>query len=95
MDNSTSKKIKVIITGRVQGVFYRASTQEMALKIGLTGYVKNLSDGSVEALFIGSEDQLNKAVNWCKQGPPSAIVENVSVSEFQTEDKYNSFLITK
>lgn len=67
------------ITGRVQGVFYRQSTVDMAGNLGLTGWVRNLPDGSVEALFEGERAKIDQALTWCRQGPPRALVEEVAV----------------
>ncbi|OQY50825.1 MAG: hypothetical protein B6230_05735 [Desulfobacteraceae bacterium 4572_89] len=69
--------IKVIITGRVQGVFFRAETQKAARLLKLTGYVKNLGDGSVEALFQGKKNSVKKMLEWCSTGSPASRVDNV------------------
>lgn len=69
---------RFIIRGRVQGVFFRASTREQALKLGLSGYARNLADGSVEVLASGSGGALDTLQEWLREGPPSARVENVS-----------------
>jgi acylphosphatase len=67
------------ITGKVQGVFYRATTQKKAQELGVMGWVRNCSDGSVEALFQGEEDVLGAITDWCWHGPDHAQVENVVV----------------
>lgn len=67
----------IIIKGYVQGVFFRASTRDMANGLGLTGWVRNLPNDSVEAVFEGTEGALKKAVMWCHKGPPGATVINV------------------
>jgi acylphosphatase len=67
------------VTGKVQGVYYRQSTKEKATALGLTGYVKNLPDGSVQIMASGNTDQLLQLVLWCRQGPARAIVEEVQV----------------
>ncbi|HEY9130555.1 MAG TPA: acylphosphatase [Dyella sp.] len=67
-----------IVSGRVQGVFYRASTREQALALGLTGYAKNLDDGSVEVLACGGADALDTLERWLWQGPPAARVRAVA-----------------
>ena len=68
---------KVIIKGRVQGVFFRAETQKAARLLKLTGHVKNLGDGSVEALFQGKKDSVKKMIQWCSSGSPASRVDNV------------------
>ena len=69
--------VKVVISGLVQGVFFRASTREMAVHKGLKGWVRNLPDGNVEALFEGPGDIIKEAVQWCKHGPKGASVVDV------------------
>jgi acylphosphatase len=69
---------RFIVRGRVQGVFFRASTREQALKLGIAGYAKNLADGSVEVLACGPGQSLDALQEWLRQGPPSARVENVA-----------------
>ena len=84
---------KVKIEGRVQGVFFRQSTVEMARSLGLTGWVKNCPDGSVEALFEGERNEVKKAVDWCYQGPPAAQVNHVDVSWETSDLQYERFSI--
>lgn len=69
----------IIVTGKVQGVFYRQSTKERAHDLKLTGYVKNLPDGTVQIMASGTTEQLLQLVMWCKKGPARAIVEEVKV----------------
>ena len=69
---------RFIVRGHVQGVFFRASTREQALKLGIAGYAKNLADGSVEVLACGPEPALDALQGWLRHGPPSARVENVA-----------------
>ncbi len=76
-----TRRIRVRITGRVQGVFFRAETRNEALKRGLGGWVRNLRDGRVEALFEGPADQVDDMVRWCETGPPLASVRSVEVLE--------------
>jgi acylphosphatase len=69
----------VFASGRVQGVFFRAETAEFAERHKLTGWVRNLSDGSVEAVFEGEKESVESAVDFCKRGPPGAFVSNLDV----------------
>ena len=71
---------RYLISGRVQGVWYRRSCQEQALKLDLTGWVRNLHDGRVEALACGDEAGLVEFENWLKQGPPDAQVYAVRIT---------------
>ncbi|HDD43982.1 MAG TPA: acylphosphatase [Candidatus Desulfofervidus auxilii] len=70
----------VIITGKVQGVFFRASTQDEAVRLGLTGWVKNRPDGAVEAVFEGDKKSIEEIIKWCHSGPPWARVKEVKIS---------------
>lgn len=69
---------RFIVSGRVQGVFYRASTREQALPLGLTGMARNLADGRVEVLASGSSEALAMLERWLWQGPAAARVDAVS-----------------
>ncbi|MFB6076212.1 MAG: acylphosphatase [Candidatus Aenigmatarchaeota archaeon] len=76
----TKKKgVHVFISGRVQGVAFRASTRKKAKKLGLNGWVRNLSDGRVEAVFEGDKNKIEKIIQWCNHGPNIAEVTNVEV----------------
>jgi acylphosphatase len=78
--------VRFIVTGRVQGVFYRASTREQALRLGLAGHAKNRSDGSVEVVACGAADALDALERWLRQGPPEARVETVSREDLPEQD---------
>ncbi|MCC7198053.1 MAG: acylphosphatase [Gammaproteobacteria bacterium] len=69
------------VTGRVQGVFFRASTAEQALRLGLRGYAANRPDGSVEVLAVGAPQAVAQLLDWLWQGPPTARVIDVTVEE--------------
>ncbi|MBI4618304.1 MAG: acylphosphatase [Planctomycetes bacterium] len=69
----------IVVSGRVQGVFYRYSAVEEATRLGLSGWVKNLRDGRVEAVAEGERDAVERFVEWCRRGPPSAHVEKLDV----------------
>ncbi|MEW6183731.1 MAG: acylphosphatase [Bacillota bacterium] len=70
-------RMRVIITGRVQGVYFRGHTREKALEEGVAGWIRNLADGSVEAVLEGEENAVEAVVDWCRKGPPSARVKRV------------------
>ncbi|HPM78560.1 MAG TPA: acylphosphatase [bacterium] len=68
---------QVIVTGRVQGVWYRATTMKMAKKFGVRGWVRNLPDGAVEAHLEGEPEQVDELIDWMNEGPPLASVDDV------------------
>jgi acylphosphatase len=78
----TRRAIRCIVAGRVQGVYYRAATVERATELGLGGWVKNLSDGRVEAVATGALETLTEFAAWLWQGPPAARVTSVQVEEW-------------
>ena len=86
--------IHLLIKGKVQGVFYRATAKQIANDIGLTGWIKNTREGNVEATVSGNEQQLEKFVRWCKQGPDKALVEEVIVTQ-KEEETFNGFMIVR
>ncbi|MFO7926689.1 MAG: acylphosphatase [Halobacteriota archaeon] len=69
----------VVISGRVQGVYYRATTRDAARETGVDGWVRNLEDGRVEAVFEGDSDSVETMIEWCATGSPNARVDDVSV----------------
>jgi acylphosphatase len=75
-------RAKLLITGKVQGVFYRQSMKAEAAALGLFGWVQNLRNGAVEAEIFGDEDKIKTLLQWCQQGPDRAIVEDVESVEF-------------
>ncbi|BDX06357.1 acylphosphatase [Planctobacterium marinum] len=82
---------KAIVKGRVQGVFYRASTREKALSLELCGYAKNLSDGSVEVLAQGEGDKVEELMQWLWTGSPASDVSAVTLLETVEEPGFTSF----
>lgn len=77
--NPTRERVRVVITGLVQNVFFRASCEREALRLGLDGWVINREDGSVEAVFEGPPQSVRAAVEWCRVGPRRARVDSVDV----------------
>ena len=86
-----SERVHLTIKGRVQGVYFRASTRDKALELGLTGWVKNSPDGSVEAVFEGPREQLKKSVSWCYKGPAGAAVTGVDEKWYDYTGEFESF----
>jgi acylphosphatase len=85
----------VLVEGRVQGVFFRACTQDEARKCNVTGWVRNRFDGKVEALFEGDEDNVATVLRWCNSGPPSARVNKVTVNWEPHIGEFSEFSITR
>ena len=77
MHSDDHERAHVRVSGQVQGVFFRDSTRQKAEELGLLGWVKNLPDGRVEAVFEGPSDSVREMVRWCGEGPQQASVENV------------------
>ena len=77
---------RVVVHGRVQGVFFRGSTVERAREVGVNGWVRNRADGTVEAVFEGSAEQVAEMVRYCREGPPWARVERIEEIEETPED---------
>jgi len=78
-----AQTISILVTGKVQGVFYRKSARDKALELGLTGEVRNQDDGSVLIVATGEPDLLGIYVQWCKQGPPRAVVSKVETTRLE------------
>ncbi len=81
MSRVEERTVRVRITGRVQGVAFRAWTENNAVSLGLTGWVRNRRDGAVEALFSGAADHVAEMLRRCRRGPPVAAVKEVTVVE--------------
>jgi len=86
-------RVNVVVTGRVQGVFFRASALEKAQSLNLKGWVRNLADGSVEILAEGSRYALEDLCEWCKVGPPDAVVEDCIIRFGKHQDEFRTFLV--
>ncbi len=81
------------IYGLVQGVFFRSTMKQVAYRLGVTGWVRNLPDGSVEAVIEGPEDKVRKIIEWAHRGPPLARVERVEVTWEQYKGEFRDFRI--
>jgi acylphosphatase len=85
----------LFISGRVQGVFYRASAQQEAMRLGLVGEIRNLPDGSVEVVVEGPRERIEEFIAWCRQGPPAADVETVGVRWSAASGGFRTFMVTR
>jgi acylphosphatase len=88
-------RAEVLVRGRVQGVFFRASAQQEGLSLGLTGEISNLPDGSVEAIVEGEKRAVDDFVAWCRRGPPAAQVEEVQVKLRSCRDEFRTFTVAR
>ncbi|MFW6044535.1 MAG: acylphosphatase [Planctomycetota bacterium] len=86
-------RAELFIEGHVQGVFFRGSTRRRARSVGVDGYVRNLPDGRVEAVFEGNERTVKDMVNWCHQGPSSARVDSVDIEWTNPTGEFSGFNI--
>ena len=87
-------RVELIVMGRVQGVFYRASARDEADRLGLAGEVRNLPGGSVELIAEGGRAALEELIAWCRRGPPLAEVEEVTVRWLAATGSFRSFRVT-
>ena len=88
------QSVSITVRGIVQGVYFRQSTKEMALRSGITGEVRNLADGDVLVIATGTEPQLKKLIEWCHKGPETAVISNVIVKDVELK-KFDTFKIVK
>jgi len=88
-----TEKAHLFIEGRVQGVFYRAFTRNLASKLGINGWVRNLYDGRVEALFEGTREIIEQAIQECWRGPSGSSVANIDVQWEKSSGEYKGFEI--
>lgn len=87
------KQAKLVISGRVQGVFFREFIKKSARRLKLTGFVRNLPDGNIEVMAEGSEEELNKFIAECRKGPLLAHVENIDVDYAEPEGEFDNFYV--
>ena len=87
----TLKRVRATISGRVQGVYYRASTETEARRLGVTGWVRNLSNGDVEFEAEGPEDIVDALIEWAHQGPAMAQVARIDIETIRTSKENNAF----
>ncbi len=86
-----SKRIRIIVTGKVQGVFFRQALKVMAKKNDVFGWVKNLKDGRVEAVLEGAEEKVSRLVEWSHGGPANARVEDVEIHNEKFSGEFSKF----
>ena len=87
----SNQRIRLFVTGRVQGVFFRQTLKIMAKKNDIFGWVKNLKDGRVEAVLEGDEEKISRLVEWAHGGPANAIVEDVEIQNEKFISEFSKF----
>ncbi len=88
-----TKRWHFLVSGRVQGVYYRASTEQKATSLGITGFARNLPDGRVEIVAEGPEHQLDQLKTWCAEGPPDARVDSVDITAKTPTGEFRNFSV--
>jgi acylphosphatase len=89
------KRVHLVVTGRVQGVWYRASARREAERRELSGWVRNREDGAVEAVAEGEAPRLEDFVSWCRRGPPAARVDGVDVEWSEATGEFAGFCVRR
>jgi acylphosphatase len=92
-DDNKKISVRLLVIGKVQGVYFRFNMQKVAVKNSVFGWVRNLSDGRVEALLEGNEDDVEKTIEWSKKGPDNARVDDLKIDYLQYEGKLADFVI--
>ena len=87
--NVDIETIRIIVKGKVQGVFYRQSAKEKAKNFGITGHIKNTQNDEVHIVATGPKDQLQNFIRWCREGPPRAIVKDISIQSLPLQNFEN------
>ncbi len=92
--DETKKRVRLTVTGIVQGVFFRAETRRAARELALNGFVRNLPDSSVEVVAEGAPTKVEKLIEWCRKGPDLARVDNVRIHEEKPTGAESGFTIS-
>ncbi len=90
-----AREARVVVSGIVQGVFFRASTRDAAVRAGVHGFVRNLPDGRVEAVLQGDREAVERVIDFMRKGPPGAFVEEASVDWRAPAENWNGFSIRR
>jgi len=86
-------RVHIFVSGKVQGVFFRENTRKKAAEFGLSGFIKNLQNGKVEAIFEGDKEQIEKIIQWIKKGPEMAQVEDIEIDWQNYQGEFRNFEI--
>ena len=87
------RAVHMTVAGRVQGVYYRMSAREEALRLGLSGWVRNTPEGNVESHAQGADDAVDQFVSWCRQGPPAARVTHLTLNDAPVDPALKHFSV--
>ena len=87
------KAVHLLISGKVQGVFYRYTAQKMATRLNLRGWIKNLPNGKVEAVAVGAPSAVDTFIAWCQEGPPGAVVTDVDIEPLDAVPEIDGFSV--
>ena len=93
-NNTIKVRAHIIVRGKVQGVYFRQNAQRVCNEYGVTGWVLNVDDGSVEAILEGNKNSVEEAISWFKVGPPSAHVEKIEVNYDRDMGEFREFKIS-
>lgn len=92
-DDNKKTSVRLLVNGKVQGVYFRLNMQQIALKYSVFGWVRNLADGRVEALLEGNKGDVEKTIEWSKKGPENARVGDLKIEYLEYEGKFTDFVI--
>lgn len=87
--------VRVVFKGKVQGVWFRVNCQKKAVELGVNGWVRNMSDGSVESLMEGNKNTILSLIKWCEHNQPIARVTSINIEWLDVDEKYSNFIIKK
>jgi len=86
-------RVRMLVSGEVQGVFFRSNTRDKAVDLGLKGWIRNLPDGRVECVIEGEKDKVERMIRFCRGGPPGSRVENLEIKWENSTNEFGSFEI--
>jgi acylphosphatase len=92
-NNENNIRAHIVVNGKVQGVYFRQNTQRVCSRYGVTGWISNQADGSVETVLEGDRDSVEKVIEWCKVGPPNARVEEFDLRYDRYTGEFQGFKI--
>ena len=92
-DYDVKTSVRLLVSGKVQGVYFRLTMQQIAIKNSVFGWVRNLADGRVESEFEGNKDDVEKIIEWCKKGPENARVDDLKIDYLEYNGKFADFVI--